>query len=67
DITVIIPIININIKELKRIIRSILAYYSFQIFIITRKDKFFILEKFSRIINIENLEVFIVLVTNKCL
>ena len=65
DVTVIIPIINIDVKELERTIRSILACHPFQIFVVTRKDEFFILEKFSRTINAENLEVFMVPVANK--
>ena len=65
DVTVIIPIINIDVKELKQTIRSMLACDPFQILVVTRKDEYSILEGFSRTINAKNLKILMVPVADK--
>jgi len=65
DVTVIIPIININVEELEQTIRSMLACNPSQILVVTRECEYSILQEFCRAINAKNLKALMIPVANK--
>lgn len=65
DVTIIVPIINIDVEELLQTIQSMLACHPFQIFLVTRESEYETLEQFANLIEADNLKILKVPLANK--